>query len=216
MYVTDEIVFLHLPKCGGSSVYDVMQHQDGFIPLGEKHNTFRDVPSDNQKPVVITLRNPWAWYVSFYSFISQVGGPELLREKSEGDFQTFFWWMMEDKDIPVTHYFEWERCEEMGVGPYSWLFLRASVRSEEQFTRVDEIELDDLGPDCFVPIEAKDVVPIVLGFEIGRLNQTEHEDYTTYYTEEMTEEVKRKDALMLRLFGYDFTSSPDKCFRARG
>ncbi len=74
MIVTDEFVFLHLHKSGGSFVNDFLRR---FYPAAREigyHLPWSLVPASHGKlPVLGLVRNPWSYYVSWYTF--QAGRP---------------------------------------------------------------------------------------------------------------------------------------------
>jgi hypothetical protein len=97
MNITEKIIFIHMPKTGGTFVSSVLNELyqpakaesklDRFkfklkraaqrylkvsLPIHQefnKHGTCRDIP-DNYKhlPIVSCMRNPYDWYVSSYQF----------------------------------------------------------------------------------------------------------------------------------------------------
>ena len=72
MIVTDRFVFLHLHKSGGSFVNQCLrQHVPGARQIGY-HLPGSLVPEAcRQLPVIGLVRNPWSYYVSWYSFQQQ-------------------------------------------------------------------------------------------------------------------------------------------------
>ena len=76
MIVSKHFVYLHLEKTGGSWVRSVLS---GFTPWewdlwirGSYHQGWKDIPREHAgKQVLLTLRNPWDWYVSHYLYYHQ-------------------------------------------------------------------------------------------------------------------------------------------------
>jgi hypothetical protein len=75
MIVTDRLLFLHLHKSGGTFVNALLKR---CVPSARQigyHLPYREVPAAYRDlPVVGTVRNPWAYYVSWYHF--QLGVPK--------------------------------------------------------------------------------------------------------------------------------------------
>jgi hypothetical protein len=75
MIVTDRLLFLHLHKSGGTFVNALLKR---CVPSARQigyHLPYREVPAAfRDLPVVGTVRNPWAYYVSWYHF--QLGVPK--------------------------------------------------------------------------------------------------------------------------------------------
>jgi hypothetical protein len=71
--VTDGFVFLHVPKTGGTFIHNVLSsHLSGIDhrAIGKRsHVTYRELrPEWRQRPVFCVVRNPWDWYVSWFSY----------------------------------------------------------------------------------------------------------------------------------------------------
>ena len=75
MIVTDRLLFLHLHKSGGTFVNALLKR---CMPSARQigyHLPYREVPAAfRHLPVLGTVRNPWAYYVSWYHF--QLGVPK--------------------------------------------------------------------------------------------------------------------------------------------
>ena len=67
MLVTDKFVFLHLPRAGGTFVYDVVRK---FFPSAREigyHFPRELLPGEySHLPVLGIVRNPWEFYASWY------------------------------------------------------------------------------------------------------------------------------------------------------
>jgi len=98
MVITDDFIYIHMPKTGGTFVTDVLNriHEippprrwerirraavalfpsllsptryGPFLNIEPKHGTCHDVPAlHRHKPLLSTVRNPYDWYVSQYEF----------------------------------------------------------------------------------------------------------------------------------------------------
>lgn len=72
MIVTDDFVFLHLHKSGGSFANEFLLR---FFPTARRigyHLPWSLVPASHAHlPALGLVRNPWSYYVSWYSFQSQ-------------------------------------------------------------------------------------------------------------------------------------------------
>ena len=67
MIVTDKFVFVHLPRSGGTFVSEVIRK---FFPSAHEigyHLPRVALPTEySHLPVLATVRNPWAFYPSWY------------------------------------------------------------------------------------------------------------------------------------------------------
>ena len=79
MIVTDRFVFLHLHKSGGSFVNEcIRRHVPGARQVGY-HLPAKLIPEAARAlPVLGLVRNPWSYYVSWYSFQRQRPQPNVL------------------------------------------------------------------------------------------------------------------------------------------
>ena len=79
MIVTDRFVFLHLHKSGGSFVNRfLMECVPGSHPVGY-HLPRDEIPAAARHlPILGTVRNPWDYYVSWYSFQAAMPAPNAL------------------------------------------------------------------------------------------------------------------------------------------
>ena len=79
MIVTDRLLFLHLHKSGGTFVNSLLMH---CVPSARRigyHLPYREAPQAfRDRPVVGTVRSPWAYYVSWYHFQSAQAKPNIL------------------------------------------------------------------------------------------------------------------------------------------
>lgn len=73
MYLTDQFVFVEIPKTGTTSVNSWLDQ----LSLGErigKHNVPNKQILDSNRIYVASLRDPWSWYLSMWSFGCQQYG----------------------------------------------------------------------------------------------------------------------------------------------
>ena len=70
MLVTDKFVFLHLPRAGGTFVYEIVRK---FFPSAREigyHFPRELLPREySHLPVLGVVRNPWEFYVSWYEHV---------------------------------------------------------------------------------------------------------------------------------------------------
>ncbi|HEX6688961.1 MAG TPA: hypothetical protein VF085_09895 [Solirubrobacterales bacterium] len=85
MLIHDRFVFLHVPKTGGRFVRQALaQELPDCREVDEhkfRHKGWSKIPSEaTGKPVLTFIRNPWDWYVSWYTYID-----ELLSDSKQRD-----------------------------------------------------------------------------------------------------------------------------------
>jgi len=116
MIVTDGFVFLHLHKSGGSFVNEFLKR---FYPSAREigyHLPWSLVPESHADlPALGLVRNPWSYYVSWYTFQKQRPRPNalfrLLSDDGSLDFEAIVkrlashgyegWFVVEAEQDPV-------------------------------------------------------------------------------------------------------------------
>jgi hypothetical protein len=79
MIATDHFVFLHLHKSGGSFVNEaIRRHVPGAREIGYHLPRSLIPPELLTRPVIGLVRNPWSYYVSWYTFQRQRPQPNAL------------------------------------------------------------------------------------------------------------------------------------------
>ncbi len=90
MIVSDKFVFAHIPKAGGVFLQTILQ---AHFPVARSwlgdasHHSLEDLPAEHRgKPVFAVLRNPWAWYVSWFTFCqAEMHNEDFLRNYQAGE-----------------------------------------------------------------------------------------------------------------------------------
>lgn len=74
MLISDDFVYVHMPKTGGGTTRDILENllPPGYVRRGPNpyaHPGWRLIPEEAAElPVFCHVRNPWDWYVSWYEF----------------------------------------------------------------------------------------------------------------------------------------------------
>src|SRR5438094_8586315 len=108
MVITDQFVYLHMHKTGGTFVERVMDevyakadtlyyntlHRADRERFGsvDQHETVQDIPAEHRhKRILFTIRNPYDCYVSRYEFAWWVGRPNsvFVDDKMQVEFPTY-------------------------------------------------------------------------------------------------------------------------------
>lgn len=92
MLVTDDFVFLHIPKTGGSFIQSVIAEHlpviDHEAAIGHpvwSHEPYESLPSAwRERPAFCVVRNPWDWYVSWFHYQME-RGPRRRRPPAGED-----------------------------------------------------------------------------------------------------------------------------------
>jgi hypothetical protein len=228
MIATDHLIFLHLHKSGGTFVNEGLLR---FVPDARiigYHLPRSLVPSAlAHLPVVGLVRNPWSYYVSWYSFQARRPQPNalfsVLSEAGRLDFQATVRNMLDlgsggkflDPLIAAlpdkyTHRgvnlpgFALEAIRESGIGFYSYLYRymydAPGILHIGRMERMRE-DLVSLLAAAGQPVSA----PLRAYIQDAPVsNVSEHSKYTEYYSLDLMELVATRDARLIERFGYRF------------
>lgn len=81
MLVTEQFVFVHVPKTAGSFVRTLIHTHMRVVRDWAGHPTYDSLPPEfSSLPALRVVRNPWDWYVSHYHYAQVQGKPGLAGE----------------------------------------------------------------------------------------------------------------------------------------
>lgn len=229
MIVTPRFVFLHLHKSGGTFVNaGLMQHLAGARQIGY-HLPRSMLPAQYAAlPVLGLVRNPWSYYVSWYSFQRSRPRPNaLFQTLSNGgalDFAGTIRNMLNlDGDaamldrvlaaLPAAYphrglnlpSFALAPIRGSGLGFYSFLYryLYGPDVATVKLARMEQLrtEVPQLLASVGEPVTA------ALGDYIDAapaLNTSEHAPHRELYDAELAQLVAERDRLVIERHGYSF------------
>jgi len=232
MIISDRFVFIRLKKCAGtfvSTLLEVMFSDARSKRLG--HNSVADIePQDRHKTIFGTVRNPWDWYVSYYSYTKSKAGWRTLHAGG-----TFDYWLgelfraglhgAEPKKLGGGQ-IHTERMNTLGIGPYTYCFVQRYFEDPEVVFKnwnVDRILSGDLGSlGCKNYCRVEDLRNELLRFFASidlELTPEQHSGLMSYpiknnsnfgeritetfYDEEKSALIREKEELIVRMFGYE-------------
>lgn len=228
MIVTDQFVFLHLHKSGGTFVLKFLQTFEPTAEMIGYHLPYSELPARHRDlPVLGSVRNPWSYYVSWYTFQSGMQNPnplfQAVSNNGQLDFTATIRNLVTLSDSPqridlLGHVLPdsfrprglnlTRNCIEpllgSGLGFYSFLFERMYAGANEpHIVTMENLrgELLEALPACGRELSAEEQA------FVGReppTNTTQHGHYSEYYGDELRELVAQKDAALIERFGYAF------------
>lgn len=232
MIITPRFVYLHLHKTGGTFVNEcLLRFVDGARQYGY-HLPRRMIPEDHaQLPVLGFCRNPWSYYVSWYSFQSSRPQPNALfnicSDYGARDFRSTITQLVNlcandealEQLLPLLPNvyvgrglnlprFALEQIRGTGLGFFSFLH-RYMFSGPGQPAHVGRAE--SLRQDLMHFLDSQQL-PVSDEFrqyvaEQGRRNASAHGDYEDYYDAPLRELIARRDAEIVDTFGYRFGAS---------
>ncbi|MEO8444403.1 MAG: hypothetical protein ABI567_05285 [Gammaproteobacteria bacterium] len=229
MIATDSFVFLHLHKSGGSFANDcIRQHLPGARELGY-HLPRSLIPTELAAlPVLGLVRNPWSYYVSWYSFQKQRPRPNalfrVLSNEGQLDFDTTIHNMLDlgQDDVLLARLvellpaqygngglnlpgFALKPIRSSGLGFYSFLY-RYMYDGGPAAAHIGLME--DL-PHSLLALLARAEQPVstaLRAYALGapRRNPSEHAAYASYYQPPLRDRIASQDAAVIDAHGYRF------------
>ncbi len=230
MLVTDKFVFVHLPRSGGTFVAEVIRK---FFPSAREigyHLPRELLPREySHLPVLGTVRNPWAFYPSWYHHHHSDNRYLplfcLLSENRKLDFvqttrNALNLGVSDDKvdfliqELPQDFNYEERNIANLtrdvmrkirgsGLGLYTFRFNQMFGQADDVFfCRVESLRSDLMAFFETIGVASDALRSYVLGLD--KKNISEHLHYSTYYTPELAELVGIRDRQLVERFGFKF------------
>jgi len=212
--ITQQFVFIHLPKTGGEFLREVCaeQFQDSLVEHAvHKHAGGGQVPAAYATlPRFALIRNPWDWYVSWFHYLKSYpfSYPVWRQVSNDGtnDFKTTVANLcsgrVERSDPKLA-----QRLRERDVGLLTIHYddmARGSVRSGLAMVGKSESLAED-----FLRFLARHDIAYPSGLETAlaeapAINQSRHGPYQAYYDDDLRQLVAFKDRMIIEAYGYVF------------
>jgi hypothetical protein len=230
MIVTDKFVFVHLLRSGGTFVSEVIRK---FFPSAHEigyHLPRVALPTEySHLPVLGTVRNPWAFYPSWYhhhysdnrylplfcsvsenrklDFVQTIQNA-LNLGVSDDKLNFLIQELPENFDYQERHISNLTRdvirkIRRTGIGLYTFRFNELFGQADDVFfCRVESLRSDLMAFFERIGAASDALRSYVLGLD--KKNISEHLHYSTYYTPELAELVSIRDRPLIERFGYSF------------
>jgi hypothetical protein len=229
MIVTPRFVFLHLHKSGGTFVNECLLK---FIPEARHvgyHLPRQMVPEQYAHlPALGYVRNPWSYYVSWYSFQLERPNPNflfrILSDDGRLDFETTLRNMLDLgagsvrlemllRALPSAYSNQGLNLPNFALAPirdtqlgfytYLYRYLYQGGGVPVMVGRVEELR-DDLVPMLErVKQPVSEEMRAFIDSELPR-NTSRHNAYAEYYSDALRDLVAKRDAEIISRHGYRF------------
>ena len=229
MIATERFIYLHLHKTGGTFLNEcLMKFFPGAHQLGYHLPRRMIPPKYRQLPILGFVRNPWDYYVSWYSFQSARQAPNALFEcasrRGELDFKDTVTNLLNlgvesstlDALLPmlpenyINHGFNVPRSElepirSSGIGFFSYLYryMYLGVGAPLHIGRAEELRSEFLDFLDGIGVHAGAEAEAFILRESHR-NSSEHEPYQSYYDAELRDLVAERERDLIQTYGYRF------------
>jgi hypothetical protein len=229
MIATDRFVFLHLHKSGGTFVNECLMR---FLPDARQlgyHLPRSMIPTEAAHlPILGLVRNPWSYYVSWYSFQRDQTNPNflfrILSDEGRLEFGATLRNMLDLgagsirlelvlRALPGSYSnrglnlpnFALAPIRDTRLGFYTYLYryLYGGVGSPVQIGRMEELRdaLPQLLEQVGQPISGP--MQSYIAEAVPR-NASRHDGYVRYYDDALRDLVAERDAEVIERHGYRF------------
>lgn len=199
MILTRHFVFVHVPKTGGNFVRAVLERHapaDWQVRRLADHQTYADIPATHAGlPMLAFVRNPFAWYVSWFHFQQKARDDFFLRISDGGRLGFADSMRRALASGPAL---------EHGEGPFLqtlWSMLGPGLEGARvgrmETLRADLLRL--MGEICDVPESMAAAIEA-----LPSQNKSAHGHYSRYYDAELRALVRQKDGPIFDHFGYEW------------
>lgn len=150
MIIGKNFVWIHVPKCAGSSFEEMMAERHGLKIYGGQHNTARDIPQEHRgKTIIGFMRSPLEAEVSnwrYHNFSWENNGTftfeRWCRWRYEKDMQWGYFLGLNKHDAEYGHVFNVRQqagyfCDETGQSLATHIFRFTELESSLQ--KISEI-----------------------------------------------------------------------------
>ena len=226
--VCNKFVFLHLHKSGGTFVNQMMS---ACIPYARQigyHFPYSMLPENFRRlPVIGTVRNPWAYYVSWYSFQQQMKRPNALfmavSNNNTLDFHATIFKLLslnndehllakvsallptqfENKGLNLT-----QQCimpiNQSSIGFYSFLYNRLYQGSvNASIIKVEQLRRDFSAKMATLKVAPQPKIQAFLE-QAPIMNASRHQTYQSYYSTALKNHIAELDSALIDSHGYSF------------
>ncbi|HME40159.1 MAG TPA: hypothetical protein VKG63_14485 [Steroidobacteraceae bacterium] len=229
MIVTPRFVFLHLHKSGGTFINECLLK---FVPDAQHvgyHLPRRMVPEQNAHlPALGSVRNPWSYYVSWYSFQLERPNPNflfrILSDDGRLDFETTVHNMLDlgagsvrldmllralpsaysNQGLNLPNFaLEPIRNTQLGFYTYLYRYMYQGGRVPVTVSRMEDLRSDLVPMLEQVRQPVSEEMRAFIENEMPR-NPSQHRGYAEYYSDALRDLVAKRDAEIIERHGYRF------------
>ena len=203
MLLTRHFVYVHVPRTGGNFVRQVLiphaPAEWGLRLLGD-HDTIAAIPSSHlHLPRLAFVRNPYSWYVSWFSYQQRIRDPFFL-EISDGGRLPF--------GPSMRRALQSRRALAEGEGPFTQTIkdMLGPGLMQVQMGRTEQLREDLLRILAGIV-----TLPAPMAEAIHALppqNTSERGHFADYYDAELRQMVWEKDRQVFEYFGYRWEDAP--------
>ena len=187
MFISDTIIYLHVPRTAGGYIEHILSKNivDGKIILKAGYHRTELPPEYKNQKVVTSIRNPFDWYVSYWSQMTQKHGHREAKSFVASDTlledfvqNTFY------NDIDSPNFGIFKKPANMSLINYFY----NNIHNIENMIYIRFKKLHS----NLISLLGENYGPVVKGKE-KIFHTSSHEPYATYYTNELTNFIIKND-----------------------
>lgn len=177
MFRHDRFVYLQMQKTGGTRIAEILSEVVGGEQVNPKHTSI----ANPDRPVIGSIRSPWAWYVSLWAFGCQgEGGYRTSLLESYPELEHLY------SDVENTVYFrEWLRVANGVMNIRYWQMYREDGSLVDAWVRLKFLAHDLIEALEAVGVElSKKQCRDIRKMSNVKTNTSYHLPYLDYYDKE--------------------------------
>lgn len=213
MIVHDDWVFVHLQKTGGSFTEKYLLENYDCKPVFPKHRGIRTVlPVCIDKDKFGMVRNPYSWYVSWWSKNKQSEStlfPRIFTEKTKGDFNLFIE-NLYTVDWGAQYDLHSTPINDLNIGVYTYRYISCfcinnmslAVKEHDKCFLMDNIlYTENLREDLseYLGLKGEERKELMM---MDKYHTSEHAPYEEYYNNKSKEIIRERDSIIFEKWGY--------------
>ena len=208
------VLFIHLPKTGGTLINEYCRYTGAMIYYlneGNAHCPVTSVTNPENYFKFGLVRSPWDFYVSRYFYYIKKNLPErglsnlldagLHGKGFEQEFPTLKDHIKYGTELGEDRFWFSNLYKEMFCDDENNVLMDYVGKQENLINEVEHVlSLNSIVPDVSIrdfDLVAKDHFP-------QARNATKHEHYTAYYDDELVDLISEKDEYIIEKHGYRF------------
>jgi len=198
--ICDNFVFIHLQKCAGTTVREFLfKAFSNCKRHGSEHSGVQDIPKGHRDKLIVgTVRNPWAWYLSWWSG---------RREALGGDFKNLFKCDFKEflrrcffTETRVLHDIDFSEVRKLEVGPYTYRY-RKCYRTKAYEPNLRIVKVENLRDGLIEVLQLSDW-QIAIFDGMKKLNASKHGYFLKHYDRETMKWVQNMDRRIVQGHNY--------------
>lgn len=228
MIVCNKFVFLHLHKSGGSFVNKLILSSIPYARQLGYHLPYSQLPASYRRLSVLgSVRNPWAYYVSWYAFQSQISQPNPLflwasdqkRLNFEATIERLLDIGIDDSAFEQVQALLAKNFSNSGLnltqaclqklkgqqcGFYTFLYHHLYAGADNlHIVRLEHLKEELLHYFSTMAVEPQQKLIAYLK-KAPRVNCSQHNDYQAYYSDTLRQRIEIMDGELIARYQYQF------------